>query len=96
MLVQVCGVLARMEAVGMAVDDRGLAERGAAVRARMAELSRAASGLLGGAELNLGSAAQLATALYEQLRLPPPALQGADAGASAGARWVAACARVTA
>ncbi|EFJ44683.1 hypothetical protein VOLCADRAFT_94989 [Volvox carteri f. nagariensis] len=73
---QVCWLLAQMEAVGMAVDTAGLGRQAAAVRQRMEALTSAASSLLGGRTINLGSSAQLAVVLYDELELPPPVPQG--------------------
>ncbi|KAG2490280.1 hypothetical protein HYH03_011232 [Edaphochlamys debaryana] len=74
---QVSCLLARMEAVGMAVDAAGLAAKGGAVEAAMEAATQQACSLLGGRGLNLGSSAQLAVVLYEELRLPHP---GGEAG----------------
>ena len=43
-------------------------------------LSASACRLLGGRALNLGSAAQLAVVLYQELRLPPPPQLGGGGG----------------
>jgi hypothetical protein len=89
---QVCWVLARMEALGIAVDAAGLGRKAAAVRRRMEALSAAAAGVLGGRQINLGSSAQLAVVLYEELGLPPPVPQGQrDAAAGARGGAVRAC-----
>ncbi|KAG2429354.1 hypothetical protein HXX76_011120 [Chlamydomonas incerta] len=77
---QLAFLLGRMEAVGMAVDAEGLERKARAVQARMDALSASACRLLGGRPLNLGSAAQLAVVLYEELRLPPPPQLGGGGG----------------
>ncbi|GIL92040.1 hypothetical protein Vretifemale_19535, partial [Volvox reticuliferus] len=82
---KVTAVLARMEALGIAVDAADLSRKAAAVRRRMEALSGTASALLEGRPLNLGSSAQLAVVLYEKLKLPPPVPQGQkDAAAGPG------------
>lgn len=65
-------MLARMEAVGVAVAVGDLARAAAAVRRRMERLGAAASALLGGRAINLGSSQQLAAVLYDELKLPHP------------------------
>ncbi|PNW81729.1 hypothetical protein CHLRE_06g257800v5 [Chlamydomonas reinhardtii] len=77
---QLAFLLGRMEAVGMAVDAEGLERKAGAVQARMDALSASACRLLGGRALNLGSAAQLAVVLYQELRLPPPPQLGGGGG----------------
>ncbi|GIL61838.1 hypothetical protein Vafri_16252 [Volvox africanus] len=90
---QVMAVLARMEALGIAVDAADLSRKAAAVRRRMEALSATASALLGGRPLNLGSSVQLAGVLYEELKLPPPVPQGQrDAATGAcGGEWAGSC-----
>ncbi|GLC33311.1 hypothetical protein PLESTM_000047400 [Pleodorina starrii] len=81
---QVSWLLARMEAVGIAVDAAGLGRKGGAARRRMEALSAAAAELLGGRQINLGSSAQLAVVLYDELALPTPAPQGQQRDAAGG------------
>ncbi len=73
-------MLARMEAVGVAVAVGDLARAGAAVRRRMERLGAAASALLGGRAINLGSSQQLAAVLYDELKLPHPEGIGGEGG----------------
>ncbi|KXZ47865.1 hypothetical protein GPECTOR_32g478 [Gonium pectorale] len=83
---QVIAVLARMESLGIAVDAAGLDAKAAVVRSRMEALAAAAAAALGGRAVNLGSSAQLAVVLYEELGLPPPGSAGQQGhGHEAGA-----------
>jgi DNA polymerase I-like protein with 3'-5' exonuclease and polymerase domains len=73
---QVAGLLAEMECIGLGFDPWVLRSGPAAwVRARLAALEGRAAALAG-RPFNLCSPAQLAEVLYGVLRLPPPSAQG--------------------
>lgn len=65
------GLLAKMEAHGIAFDSHILYSHQGHVYRRLGAIHAAAQALLGH-DINLSSAQQLSVALYEELELPPP------------------------
>ena len=75
MSTQVVGILAAMEAHGMACEPGCLLAHKQQITSRMAAINRRALELAG-RQVNLSSPAQLAQLLYQELQLPVPANLG--------------------
>lgn len=69
---QVCTLLAKMQACGVACAPSVLAAHRPILASRLAAIKGAATQLVG-RDFNLSSSSQLAKVLYEDLRLAPPA-----------------------
>jgi DNA polymerase I-like protein with 3'-5' exonuclease and polymerase domains len=76
------GILAQMEALGVAAEPGCLLAHKQQVLSRIAAINRRALELLGH-QVNLASPAQLAQVLYTQLRLKPPTNLSERAAAAA-------------
>ena len=74
-MLQLLGILARMEALGVACDPSVLLQHKASINSRLAAITSRAIQLVGHS-FNLGSSSQLAVVLYEELKLPPPTHAG--------------------
>ena len=69
---QMIGILARMETLGIPFHPGSLLTHRRAAVARIEAIGARAAALNGGREFNVASAAQLAKVLYEDLGLPVP------------------------